>query len=124
MNASDSGSTTAGAVPRESPARAWTFLTNHAHVLVCLATDPDMRLRDLAVVVGITERAAQRILLDLVQAGYVSRIRVGRRNSYGLRLERPMRHPVEAGHTVRDLVAALVDDVPTATRDAGRRAPR
>jgi hypothetical protein len=124
MNATDADATTAGAGSRGSPARAWTFLTNHAHVLLCLATDPDLRLRDLAVVVGITERAAQRILLDLVQAGYVSRVRVGRRNSYALRLERPMRHPVEAGHLVRDLVAALVEDVPTAAPDPGPRTLR
>jgi hypothetical protein len=86
---------------------SWTFLTNHAHVLVCIAADPEVRLRDVAGRVGITERAAQRILHDLVEGGYVTRQRVGRRNSYRLRLEQPMRHPVEAGYAVRDLVAAL-----------------
>jgi predicted ArsR family transcriptional regulator len=87
--------------------RAWTFLTNHAHVLVALAADPTQRVRDVAVRVGITERAAQRILHDLVAAGYLERDRHGRRNAYRLVLDRPMRHPVEAGHTVGDLVAAL-----------------
>jgi predicted ArsR family transcriptional regulator len=89
---------------------SWTFLTNHAHVLVCLAADADMRMRDVARLVGITERAAQRILHDLVTAGYVSRTRVGRRNSYRLRLEQPMRHPLESGHAVRALIAALAFD--------------
>ena len=85
----------------------WTFLTNHAHVLLCLAADPDVRMRDVAGLVGITERAAQRILHDLTTAGYVSRTRVGRRNSYRLQLGQPMRHPLESGHAVRELVSAL-----------------
>jgi predicted ArsR family transcriptional regulator len=93
------------AAPPEPP--SWTFLTNHAHILICIALDPDLRLRDVAGRVGITERAAQRILHDLVEGGYVTRRKVGRRNSYRLRLEQPMRHPVEAGHVVRDLIAAL-----------------
>jgi hypothetical protein len=97
--------------PAEQAAPSWTFLTNHAHVLMCLAADPELRLRDVAERVGITERAAQRILHDLVAHGYVARLKVGRRNSYRLRLEQPMRHPVEAGHAVRDLVAALAGDL-------------
>jgi len=87
---------------------SWTFLTNHAHVLICLSADPDLRLRDVAARVGITERAAQRILHDLVEAGYVERARSGRRNSYRLALDRPMRHPVEANHPIGVLVKALV----------------
>ena len=87
--------------------RSWTFLTNHAHVLVALAADPGLRIRDLAIQVGITERAAQRILHDLVEAGYLQRDRHGRRNAYQLMLDLPLRHPIEAGHTVRDLVEAL-----------------
>jgi DNA-binding IclR family transcriptional regulator len=85
----------------------WTFLTNHTHILVCLASDPTLRVRDLADRIGITERAAHRILSELADAGYVSRVRVGRRNSYSLNLDHPMRHPLEAARPVRDLVEAL-----------------
>ena len=86
---------------------AWTFLTNDAHVLVCLATDPGLRVRDIATRVGITERATVRILGDLVGAGYLVRRRVGRRNAYALRLDLPMRHPVEATALVGLLIEAL-----------------
>jgi hypothetical protein len=92
---------------RPSDEPTWTFLTNHAHVLICLAGDPDLRLRDVADLVGITERAAQRIVADLVDAGYLERARTGRRNTYRLRLERPMRHPLEADNPVDMLVQAL-----------------
>jgi len=86
---------------------SWTFLTNHAHVLLTLALDPELRIRDVAVKVGITERAAQRILHDLVEAGYVERQRHGRRNTYRLALELPLRHPLESRHTVGELVDLL-----------------
>jgi predicted transcriptional regulator len=104
--------------------RGWTFLTNHAHVLICIATDPDLRLRDVASRVGITERAAQRILHDLIGAGYVTRLKMGRRNSYHLRLEQPMRHPIEETHAVRDLIVALTEpaDSRGITRRSGPRA--
>ena len=92
---------------RPSGAHAWTFLSNHAHVLICLAVDEDCRVRDLAARIGITERATQRILADLEVAGYLLRERHGRRNHHRLVLDRPMRHPVEEAHTVRDLVEAL-----------------
>ena len=85
----------------------WTFLTNHAHVLLTLAADPQLRIRDVAARVGITERAAQRILHDLVVAGYLEREKHGRRNTYRLALDRPLRHPVEARHTVGELVEVL-----------------
>jgi hypothetical protein len=101
----DRGLATVG--PTDEP--GWTFLTNHAHVLVCLSQDPDIRMRDVADRVGITERAAQRIIHDLVETGYVERARSGRRNSYRLSLERPMRHPVEADHPVGVLVRALAE---------------
>jgi DNA-binding IclR family transcriptional regulator len=104
------------------PGPSWTFLTNHGHVLICLAMDPALRLRDIAGHVGITERAAQRILHDLVEGGYVERRRSGRRNEYRLRLERPMRHPIEAGHAVRELVSVLAGAAPVA--DRGRGMPR
>ena len=83
------------------------MLTNHAHVLVCLAADPEARLRDLAVRVGLTERATHRLVAELVAAQVVERARVGRRNHYVVRLDTPLRHPVEAGHTVGELLAAL-----------------
>ena len=82
----------------------WTFLTNHGHVLVCLAVEPDVLLRDVASNIGITERAVQQIVADLERAGVIVRVRVGRRNRYILRREEEFRHPVEAGVTVGDFV--------------------
>lgn len=75
--------------------RTWTFLTNHSHVLLCIAEDPDVRLRDVAVRVGITERAAQRIVAELEADGYLSHERVGRRNHYQVNATLPLRHPLE-----------------------------
>jgi DNA-binding transcriptional ArsR family regulator len=86
---------------------AWTFLTNHAHVLVCIADEPNIRGRDIAARVGITERAAQAIIRDLVAAGYVRRRREGRRNRYSVDWEAPMRHPMDQGHTVGQILTAL-----------------
>jgi len=86
-------------------AHTWTFLSNHGHVLLAVADDPDARIRDIAERVGITERAAQLIIGDLVSAGYVTRTRVGRRNSYRLAEQQPFRHPAESGRLVDDLVA-------------------
>ncbi|MEO6201250.1 MAG: winged helix-turn-helix domain-containing protein, partial [Cryobacterium sp.] len=85
----------------------WTFLTNHAHVLLCLSTDRGMRLRDIAVAVGITERAAQRIVAELVADGYLTRRRDGRRNHYELHPELPLRHPLERTHQIGELLVAL-----------------
>jgi predicted ArsR family transcriptional regulator len=85
----------------------WTFLTNHAHALVCIARDPGLRLRDVAERVGVTERAAQRIVSDLVDGGYLERQKEGRRNTYRVRANRPMRHPVEDGHDVGEILAVL-----------------
>lgn len=73
----------------------WTFLTNHSHVLLCVWEDPEARVRDIATRVGITERAVQRILQELESDGYLARERVGRRNRYRVRADRPFRHPVE-----------------------------
>ncbi|MCX5662406.1 MAG: winged helix-turn-helix domain-containing protein [Planctomycetota bacterium] len=78
------------------PAAGWTFLSNHAHVLICLARKPDDRLRDVAAAVGITERAVQKIVADLEAAGVITRVKEGRRNHYEIHAERPLRHPVEA----------------------------
>ena len=85
----------------------WTFLTNHAQVLLCIANEPDIRLRDVAEHVGITERATQRILAELVEAGYVKIERVGRRNRYTVDGEHAMRHSAQLGHEVGALLEAL-----------------
>ena len=92
-----------------SPARHWTFLSNHAHVLVCLAQDPDARLRDVALSVGITERAVQKIVSDLEEAGAIVRERSGRRNSYRLDLDAPLRHALESHKTVGTLLSLVLD---------------
>ncbi|MEO8696572.1 MAG: winged helix-turn-helix domain-containing protein [Acidimicrobiales bacterium] len=85
----------------------WTFLTNHAQVLVCIADEPDIRGRDIAARVGITERAAQSIITDLVECGYVTRTREGRRNRYAVNREGRLRHPMQIDHTIGELLAAL-----------------
>jgi predicted transcriptional regulator len=90
--------------------RTWTFLTNHAQVLLCLAGRPDVRLRDVAEHVGITERATQRILAELVEAGYVTTTRVGRRNRYTVDREHAMRHTAQFGYEIGTLLEALTED--------------
>lgn len=85
----------------------WTFVTNHARALVCIAEDPEVRLRELAQRVGITERAAQSLVNDLVDAGYVTRKRVGRRNRYEIDARLPLRHPYERELEVDTLLRAL-----------------
>ncbi|MFP4485151.1 MAG: helix-turn-helix transcriptional regulator [Spirochaetota bacterium] len=82
----------------------WTYLTNHSHVIICLAEDPNSRLRDVAQRIGITERAVQMIVSDLEEAGVLERHRQGRRNHYEIKPDTPLRHPVEAHRTVRDLL--------------------
>ena len=82
----------------------WTFLSNHACVLLCVAREPGIRLRDVAERVGITERAVQRIVADLEEAGYLSRAREGRRNRYEVYADRPFRHPSLADREVRALL--------------------
>ena len=85
----------------------WTFLSNHSHVLICIAGDPTMRMRDLATRVGITERAVQRIVGDLRDAGHLIPERRGRRNHYHVNLRLPMRHPVEGHCLVSELFEAI-----------------
>jgi DNA-binding transcriptional ArsR family regulator len=103
----------------------WTFLTNHAHILICLHADPTVRVRDLADLVGITERAAHRILGDLIRAGYVTRERDGRRNRYRLSLHLPMRHPLERTTPVCELVEALASSASPGRPPASvKRRPR
>ncbi len=93
-------------MPRRSGG-TWTFLTNHAHVLVCIAENPDIRGREIADEVGISERAVQGIISDLVDAGYVVREREGRRNHYTVNAEGGLRHPLEEDHTVGELLKML-----------------
>jgi predicted transcriptional regulator len=85
----------------------WRFLTNHTQVLLCIARNPDVRLRDVAERVGITERAAQRILADLVDAGFVVRERRGRRNHYAINGRAEMRHPAQEGQAIQGLLELL-----------------
>jgi DNA-binding MarR family transcriptional regulator len=90
-------------------AKDWTFLTNHAHVLLAIAREPTVRLRDVADAVGITERAAQAIVADLETAGYLQRERVGRRNQYTVNPAGRFRHPAEADHRIGDLLKLFTD---------------
>ena len=85
----------------------WTFLTNYGHVLLCIAADPDTRLRDVAERVGITERSTQRIVADLIEEGYLKHVKVGRRNRYQIRLDLPLRHPIERENEVGVLLKLL-----------------
>ena len=85
----------------------WTFLTNHAHVLIVLSADPRSRLRDIADRVGITERAAQRIVTELVDAGYLERHREGRNNRYTVNRDLPLRHELERDHAIGEMLDAL-----------------
>lgn len=98
--------------PRQSashaPAASWTFLTNHAHVLICLSENPDQTLREVAERVGITERAVQKIVADLEEAGIIVRERDGRRNHYRIHLNKPLRHPIESHRSVADLIQLIV----------------
>ena len=94
------------APPEAEPLR-WTFLSNHGHVLLYLSQNPEARLRDVAGAVGVTERAVQKIVADLEQAGYLERSREGRRNHYAIDPERPLRHPIESHQAVRSLLALV-----------------
>jgi predicted ArsR family transcriptional regulator len=87
--------------------KSWRFLSNHTQVLLCLRRDPDVRFRDLAQMVGITERAAQRIVADLIDSGYVESERVGRRNRYRINPDTAMRHPAQDGHLIGELLDLL-----------------
>lgn len=93
-----------GQPPSRSSSARWTFLTNHAHVLILLSKTPSMVLREVAVRVGITERAVQRIIADLERDGFLEREKVGRRNAYRIRADRSLRHPIESHRSIRDLI--------------------
>lgn len=86
----------------------WTFLSNHAHVLLCIAKEPEVCLREVADRVGITERAVQRIVADLEEGGYLSRWREGRRNRYEVYRDRPLRHSVESHREVGALLNLIL----------------
>ncbi len=86
----------------------WTVLSNHSHVLLCIAREPEMRLREVANRVGITEPAVQRIVADLEEGGYLSRSREGRRNRYEVHLDCPLRHPVESHRDVGVLLNLIL----------------
>jgi DNA-binding MarR family transcriptional regulator len=96
-----------GDAKRGTATKPWTFLTSHAQVLLCLAHDPDVRLRDISAQVGITERAAQRIVADLIEAGYIDREHVGRRNRYTIRPSVEMRHELQSGLEIGRLLDLL-----------------
>lgn len=87
-----------------SPRTRWTFLTNHAHVLIALTREPEARVRDIASAVGITERAVHQILTDLEDGGVLQRVRDGRRNHYDVNPDVQLRHPMEAHHRVAELL--------------------
>jgi DNA-binding MarR family transcriptional regulator len=91
----------------DGEAPGWDFLTHHAHVLLCVSDDPDIRLRDIAAAVGITERSTHKILSELVEDDYVLRERQGRRNRYTVKPEMPLRHPLVRERAVADLLEAL-----------------
>lgn len=109
----------------------WNFLTNHAHVLLCVWEDPEARVRDIATRVGITERAVQRILQELETDAYLVRERIGRRNRYRVRGDRPLRHPGADQRPVMVLLEVIGDRKaarskarPTVRGGTARRRPR
>jgi len=87
--------------------KSWRLLSNHTQVLLCIQRDPDVRVRDIAQMVGITEFAAQRIVADLIESGYVESDRIGRRNHYRVNTDIAMRHPAQEGHDIGELLRLL-----------------
>jgi hypothetical protein len=103
---------------RQAPPPSWSFLTNHAQVLLCIAHDPGARLREIGEAVGITERAAHRIVVELAAAGYISRRRNGRRTHYTIKSHLPLPDPLARKQKIGDLLAILTGHV--GGGDAGR----
>jgi DNA-binding IclR family transcriptional regulator len=102
----------------------FSFLTNHGAVLLCIADDPEVRMRDIAATVDITERAAQRIVADLISNGYVDRVRNGRRNSYTVRTDLPVALPAQRDIDLQSLLSVLLPTVSSpARRDGMETAP-
>ena len=87
---------------------SWSFLTNHARALLCIAHDPDVRVRDLAAMVDVTERSAHAIVTDLVDAGYVVKEKAGRRNRYHIQEHLPLRDPITEERTIGEMLELLV----------------
>lgn len=106
-NDSEKNGASAEKRPTSGGVNHWTFFTNHAHVLIQLYVEPELVLREVAANVGITERAVQRILTELEEAGYVERERVGRRNRYRISGDKHLRHPIEAHCQIADLVGMV-----------------
>lgn len=98
----------ASEAPKASP--GWTFLSNHAHVLAVLHSDPEKVLREVAIEVGITERAVQKIIQDLEDGGFIKRERVGRHNRYHIHTGQSLRHPIEAHRKIGDLLKLIAGD--------------
>ncbi|HEY7694029.1 MAG TPA: winged helix-turn-helix transcriptional regulator [Gaiellaceae bacterium] len=103
-----------------SNSKAWRFLSNHTQVLLCISRDPDVRLRDIAETVGITERAAQRIVADLIEDGYVESEKIGRRNRYVVNPDIEMRHPAQHGHEIGELLELLKRPPPASPETSSR----
>ena len=97
---------------KAEPAKAagWTFLTNHTHVLLCLYRNPEITLREVALLVGITERMVQKIVAELVEADFLEVTRVGRRNTYQITLDKKLRHPLESHRSIGDMLENLNSD--------------
>lgn len=91
---------------------SWTFLTNHSHVLVCLLLDPTIKVKDVATKVGISERAALRIIAELGESKIIAKTRVGRRNQYKVKTGSHLRHPLESRCTLRDIFDPIVSAKP------------
>lgn len=96
------------AAGRKAPeVKPWTFLTNHSHVLIVLYSQPGLSLREVALKVGITERAVQRIVHDLEEAGVIAKQKIGRKNQYEVSTRQPLRHPIEAHRKIGDLLTLI-----------------
>jgi DNA-binding MarR family transcriptional regulator len=89
----------------------WTLLTNHGRILLIIARDQELRIRDVALAAGVTERRAQSIIVDLEKAGYISKKRQGRRNVYSVNRKRPFRHSAESGHKVGELIDLFANPI-------------
>ncbi len=94
----------------EKTANSWTFLTNHTHVLLCLYRNPDSTLREVAGLVGITERMVQKVVAELLADGFILVNKIGRRNSYKIRTGMRLRHPLESHRQIGELLAHLAQD--------------
>ena len=105
-------------MPPESAPPSWTFLTNHSHVLICIAQQPDVRLSEVARLVGIGERAVHRIVHELEDAGYLTVIKEGRKNVYEIDLDRPLRHPLESHQHIRAVVPPMLTNKPARSKRA------